>query len=95
MPLLPCRYSVVSTLSQFYIFIPSIVKDCYLTYLLRLEEEEKEKKEGEEDIDDKPVNTISTVIVFASTCRYEKYYCFFIFNFSFYGTHLASFYLFF
>jgi hypothetical protein len=39
----------VAALQQLYIFMPQKVKDCYLVYLLRLQEYEVEEDDEEEN----------------------------------------------
>lgn len=62
------EYEVVDTLSQYYIFIPQNVKDCYLVYMLR-----QLISDPEDDEDESSTATVKAIkpscIVFISTCR--------------------------
>lgn len=71
--------NTVDTLEQKYIFIPEKVKNCYLVYLIRCEEENDQKMEREEEelrlvgyttSSELRKNRIkSSIIIFTPTCH--------------------------
>lgn len=67
------RFMTVEELRQEYIFLPDQVKECYLVYLLRLEEEpegedgEEEKYKDEID-DEEKVQMTKSIMIFTPTC---------------------------
>ena len=62
------QHTTVSTLSQFYVFMPAQVKPCYLTYVME-EHGPAADDSDEDDHDGAGARPRTSCIIFAATCR--------------------------
>ncbi len=67
-------FNTVETLKQEYLFIPAAVKDCYLTYLIRMNQPEEEVEQSNTDEESSNPSKMISIIVFTAHCRLEPHF---------------------